>query len=474
MGEYNRKTKIICTIGPASEDEKVIRELIVAGMDVARINMSHGCVSEHVDRIRLIQKIREQLNKPVAILLDTRGPEVRISLAENGDYLVKEDQEFNFYMDDRFGNGEGVGISYKKLNQFVKKGATILVDDGKISFRVEKVSKHKITTIALNTGMIGSRKSLNVPGVDLHMDFLEDLDKEGLNEYVKEGIEFVAASFARTLNDIKILRTYLDSIGGSEVEIIAKIESAQGVDNAVDILKGCAGLMVARGDLGVELPYYKIPIIQKDLIHECYNAGKVVITATQMLESMINNPRPTRAEISDVANAIFDGSSAIMLSGETAMGKYPVETLKTMVKVTIATENSINYSKRFMKYHLDLGDSSRSVIASAAVAAAMQINAKAIIATSRSGKTAEIISAYHPYCPIIAPVVVHPKFYKLAMFWNIIPLKASEVASTDEMFENSVKLALEKGLIEIGDKIILTGGSQTGDLATDMLKIRNL
>ena len=333
-----RKTKIICTLGPASETEEVIRELILSGMDVARINFSHGEHSEHKKKVEIIKKLREELGTHTALLLDTKGPEVRLKKFKDGRATLKTGDSFSLYLNDREGDEKGVSITYTGLWHDVTVGSRILVDDGLIELRVESATENEIKTVVLNGGTLSNNKGINVPGIKLSMPFLSEKDKADLAFGVREGFDFIAASFTQSAEDIRMMRDELEKHGGEDIRIIAKIENTAGVENVDEILNEADGIMVARGDLGAEVPMENIPILQKQLISKCYNAGKQVITATQMLESMTQNPRPTRAEITDVANAIYDGTSATMLSGETAMGKYPVEAVKRMAKIAVRTE----------------------------------------------------------------------------------------------------------------------------------------
>ncbi|HHU55618.1 MAG TPA: pyruvate kinase [Acholeplasmataceae bacterium] len=468
-----RKTKIICTIGPAVESEETLRELMLSGMDCARLNFSHGDHDEHLIRINRIKALREELHLPIPILLDTKGPEIRIGTFENGSVEIEKGQTFTFDSSfDGLGNNEIVSISYPICTN-VDIGTTILVDDGKLSFVVVEISESKVITNALNSGTISNRKSVNIPNVALDIPYLSAKDRSDILFGIENQIDFIAASFVRDAKDVLELREFLDNNGGSFIKIISKIENKQGIDNLDEIIKISDGIMIARGDMGVEVPFKDLPAIQKDIIKKCYRAGKYVITATQMLDSMTNNPRPTRAEVSDVANAIYDGTTIIMLSGETAMGKYPIRSVKTMAEIAESTENDINYIKKFDKNHLDLGPKVMSAIANAACISAHQLNAKAIIAVTRKGVTAQSISNYRPLTPIIAVTPNECVYRQLNLSWNVLPILDENQFTTDDEFdfESAIKKAIDNNQLNKDDMVIMAAGVKKSDLQTGILKI---
>ena len=398
-----RKTKIVCTIGPATDDENIMRELMLAGMNVARVNCSHGDYETHEKRFRVIERLRKELDLPVATLLDTKGPEIRLGkFVDDKPVEIHDGDTYTLTTEDVLCDDKVGSISFKKLPRDVSMGTRILINDGVIELLAEKVTTNEIVCRVVHGGILSNNKGINVPGVKLSMPYLSERDMDDLEFGSKMGFDFIAASFVRTAADIKYLRKFTQSLGWFDVRIIAKIENTDGVENIDEILEAADGIMVARGDMGVEIPFEQIPAIQKSLIKKGYNAGKQVITATQMLESMITNPRPTRAEITDVANALYDGTSAIMLSGETAAGAYPVEAVKTMALIAETTENNINYKARFSSRSSEQNGSVAEAIAHATVTTAHDLNAKAIITVSLGGQTARLISKYRPSCPIIS------------------------------------------------------------------------
>ncbi|MBO5104384.1 MAG: pyruvate kinase, partial [Ruminococcus sp.] len=417
-----RKTKIVCTIGPATDDKNIMRELMLAGMNVARFNFSHGEYETHEKRFRMIEELRKELDLPVATLLDTKGPEIRLGKfvddkpveIHDGDVYVLTTEDI--LCDDKRGS-----ISFKKLPRDVSIGTRILINDGVIELLAENVTQNEITCRIIHGGTLSNNKGINVPGVKLSMPYLSDSDMNDLEFGAKMGFDFIAASFVRTAADINYLRKFTHSLGWFDVRIIAKIENTDGVENIDEILEAADGIMVARGDMGVEIPFERIPAIQKELIHKGYNAGKQVITATQMLESMITNPRPTRAEITDVANAIYDGTSAIMLSGETAAGAYPVEVVKTMALIAETTENNIDYKGEFSARRTEPNGNIAEAIAHATVTTAHDLNARAIITVSLCGQTARLISKYRPLCPIICCTTSEIAQRQMNMSWGVKP-----------------------------------------------------
>ncbi len=471
-----RKTKIVCTIGPATDDKNIMRELMLAGMNVARFNFSHGEYETHEKRFRMIEELRKELDLPVATLLDTKGPEIRLGKfvddkpveIHDGDVYVLTTEDI--LCDDKRGS-----ISFKKLPRDVSIGTRILINDGVIELLAENVTQNEITCRIIHGGTLSNNKGINVPGVKLSMPYLSDSDMNDLEFGAKMGFDFIAASFVRTAADINYLRKFTHSLGWFDVRIIAKIENTDGVENIDEILEAADGIMVARGDMGVEIPFERIPAIQKELIHKGYNAGKQVITATQMLESMITNPRPTRAEITDVANAIYDGTSAIMLSGETAAGAYPVEVVKTMALIAETTENNIDYKGEFSARRTEPNGNIAEAIAHATVTTAHDLNARAIITVSLCGQTARLISKYRPLCPIICCTTSEIAQRQMNMSWGVKPLIIGEKHSTDELFSAAVEAAESNGLVQDGDIVTITAGVPIGvSGSTNMLKVAKI
>ena len=469
-----RKTKIICTMGPACRDERTIESLIKNGMNVARLNFSHGTHEYHKETIEMLKEVRKRLGVPLSIMLDTKGPEIRLKDFENGEAVLKEGDSFTLTANDCMGNENIASMSYKDLPLQLKPGNRLLIDDGNISLTVEKCTDTDIVCKVINGGKVSNHKGINVPNVHLELEYLSEQDKSDILFGIENDVDYIAASFVRRKQDVLDLRKLLDDNGGSEIKIIAKIENTEGVKNMDDIIETADGVMVARGDLGVEIPFKMLPAVQKDMISKCFLQGKIVVTATQMLDSMQQNPRPTRAEVSDVANAIYDRTTCIMLSGESAAGKYPVEAVSAMSEIALCTEENINYPRRFEQYNLNLGDGILSSICNSAVAASYQIGAKAIICVTIKGVTAQMLSAYRPECPIIA-VTVDPKAYQqLGLGWNVYPVKAEMKSSTDELFLYAAQKASETGLVQKGDKVIIIGGSIIGCGITDTMKIHTM
>lgn len=464
-----RKTKIICTLGPSTDSDERMEELILAGMDVARFNFSHQTYPEHTARFERLVRIREKLGVPVAALLDTKGPEVRLGLLEGGKAELLAGDMFTLTTRDLIGNREIASISFKDLPKDVKPGDRILIDDGLIELILLENDGENLVCQVVNGGRISDRKGINVPNVSLSMPFLSDKDREDILFGIRTGFDFVAASFTRTADDIRQIRRLLDQNGGSHIKIIAKIENAEGVDNIDEIIQVSDGIMVARGDMGVEIPYENIPVLQKRLITKGYNAGKQVITATQMLDSMMKNPRPTRAEITDVANAIYDGTSAIMLSGETAAGAYPIESVKVMATIAERTESDINYEKRFRVRESAAGTDVTNAISHATVTTALDLNAKCIITVTKYGKTAKMISKYRPVCPIIACSPHEFTVRQLNLSWGVTPILVEEKTSTDALFAAAYDAAEQNGLVEKGDLVVTTAGVPLGISGTTNL-----
>ncbi len=468
-----RKTKIICTIGPVSESEPMMRKMIENGMNVMRLNFSHADHQEHKGRIDLLKKLRKEYNTYVSILLDTKGPEIRIKSFKDGSVSLKEGDTFRLCTYDCEGDSEKVSVTFEKLTEDVKEGTKILLDDGLVEMDVVSVEDGCVVCNVINGGELKSNKSVNVPGIDLKMDYVSEKDESDILFGIKNDIDYVAASFCRSADDVHAIRKILEKNGGKEIQIIAKIENARGVDNIEEILKVSDGIMVARGDMGVEMDIVDLPRIQKLLIKKAYSAGKKVITATQMLDSMIHNPRPTRAEATDVANAVYDGTSAIMLSGETAVGKYPLESLITMSKIAIKTEENIRYANRFNNRLPEVSTSVTSAISQATCSTAHSLGASAVIAFTQSGRTARMVSSFRPAVPIIACSPNEKTCNQLAMSWGIHPIMAEKQESTDKMFSHAVELAESTGIVGHGDVVVITAGAPIGvSGTTNMLEVQ--
>ncbi len=467
-----RKTKIVCTMGPSTDDDQVLRELMLSGMNVARLNFSHGNHEYHLNNMNRIRRISGELGKPVAIMLDTRGPEIRLELFENHKVELKKGQTFTLCMESISGNAERASITYKALPGDVREGTTILIDDGLVSMTVRSVTPEEIVCVVNNDGVVSDRKGINVPDVDLSMPYLSQKDREDIAFGVRNGIDFVAASFARTAEDILEVRRLFSQEGRSNVNIIAKIENMQGVQNIDEILRVSDGIMVARGDLGVEIPLEQVPVIQKMLIRKAYSSGKPVITATQMLDSMMKNPRPTRAESTDVANAIYDGTSAIMLSGETAAGAYPIEAVRTMARIALSAESDINYGKRFKEREEEGTPDVTNAISHATCTSAHDLGAAAIITVTKSGRTAKMISKYRPDCPIICCTTDETVCRQLSLSWGVTPLMIGEAENTDDLFELAVQAGEDAGLLHDGELVVMTAGVPLGiSGTTNLMKV---
>jgi pyruvate kinase len=468
-----RKTKIICTIGPKSENPEVLSKLIEAGMNASRHNFSHGDHEEHGKRIGLVKELRAKYNKPIAIILDTKGPEIRTGKFEGGNVELKEGAPFTVVCgEDIIGNETTCSVSYEGLYKDVKIGDSILIADGLVGLEVKAVEGKKISCTVKNSGALGNNKNVNVPGVITTLPAVTEKDMDDLKFGIEEGVDIVAASFIRKAADVLAIRKFLVENGGSDVLIFSKIENHEGVNNINEIIKFSDGIMVARGDLGVEIPTEDVPVVQKMIIEKCNEAGKPVITATQMLDSMIKNPRPTRAEASDVANAIFDGTDAIMLSGETANGKYPVETVATMARIAERAEQSIKYEEKLKKRRRNHIPNVPNTISLATCNTAMDLKAAAIITATQSGHTAKMISTYRPECPIIAVTPYEGVARKLALNWGVFPIVANKMESTDELIDVSVNIALETGYITKGDLVVIAAGIPVNYAGTtNMMKV---
>ncbi len=468
-----RKTKIICTLGPASDTEDVIREMILAGMDVARINFSHGEYEGHRHKADIVKKLRAETGRHTALLLDTKGPEIRIKKFKNGRITLTAGQVFTLYLHDTEGDESGVSVTYGDLYRDIAAGGRILIDDGLIELRVDSFDSDAVKCTVVNGGIISDRKGVNIPGVRLSIPFLSGRDKEDLAFGVLEDFDFVAASFTQSAANIKEIRRELENLGCENMRIIAKIENAAGVSNIEEILDASDGIMVARGDMGVEIRLEEIPVIQKQLITRCYNQGKQVITATQMLESMTRQPRPTRAEVTDVANAIYDGTSAIMLSGETAAGLYPVEAVKTMARIAERTEKDINYAKRFSEIRTGDFSNVTTAISHATCTTANDLKASSIITVTKSGRTARMLSRYRPETPIVGCSPDCKTCRHLNMSWGVTPLLIDVKENTDELLQHAIDRVYEQKLIQYGDIVVITGGFPLGiSGTTNMLKVQ--
>lgn len=468
-----RKTKIVCTLGPATDNEEVLRKLMEAGMNVARLNFSHGTHEEQKRRMDMVKKLRTELGKPVAILLDTKGPEIRTRDFEGGKVEVKAGEFFTLTTRELVGDSTITSITYKDLYKDVEVGTHILIDDGLIELVVEAINDEDILCVVQTGGFISNHKGINVPDVHLNMPYLSEVDRSDILFGIEQEVDFVAASFVRSARDVLEIRELLDENGGKDINIISKIENSEGVNHIDDIIYVSDGIMVARGDMGVEIPGEEVPIVQKMIIRKVYNAGKQVITATQMLDSMIKNPRPTRAETTDVANAIYDGTSAIMLSGETAAGQYPVEAVETMVRIAERTEKDINYRRQFFLYDRKANQNVTDAVCHAACTTAIDLNAAAIVIVTKSGRSARNISKYRPICNIIAGTTSDRACRQLNMSWGVTPIHLEEKKEIFELFDHAVLAGKEKGLLETGDTVVVGAGVPLGVSGnTNMLKVQ--
>ncbi|MCB2295143.1 pyruvate kinase [Clostridium algoriphilum] len=470
-----RMTKIICTLGPAVDDDNLLEQLILGGMDVARLNFSHGTHAEQKLRVDRVKEIREKLNVPVPLLLDTKGPEIRLGKFKKGEVTLKENNAFVLVNENILGTDEKSTISHKELYKDVKVGTTILINDGLVAIKVQKVIGKDIHCIILNGGTVSNNKGVNIPETDTHLPAITNQDIEDIKFAIENGFDFIACSFVRKASNVIEVREILNKYGGQDLRIISKIENREGVSNFDEILKVSDGIMVARGDLGVEIPTEEVPIVQKMIIKKCYENGKPVITATQMLDSMIKNPRPTRAESSDVANAVYDGTSAIMLSGESAMGKYPIESVKTMVRIAQMADESIDYGSKLTAIQFDTMENITNAISYATCTIALQLKAVAIISATQSGQTARMISRFRASCPIIA-TTSNPRVQRqLSISWGVIPLLVGAATNVEEMFEIGVKKALDIKLVKQGDIIVITAGGPVGIAGTtNLLKVQTV
>lgn len=466
-----KRTKIVCTLGPASQSEEVLRELILNGLNVCRFNFSHGSHEEHKGRIDMVKKVREELNRPIAILLDTKGPEIRTGNFADPEVLLEEESEFTITMDEVVGTKEICTVSYKGLADDVKEGDTILIDDGLVGLRVKSVENGNIKCIVENSGIVKNHKGVNVPGVKINLPAITPKDVSDIEFGIREGIDMIAASFVRKASDVLAIREILEKNNAGDVLILSKIENQEGVENIDEILQVSDGIMVARGDLGVEIPTEEIPIVQKMIIKKCNELAKPVITATQMLDSMIRNPRPTRAEVTDVANAIYDGTDAIMLSGETAAGKYPVEAVKVMASIAKRIEQTLDYD-RMLKEKGSNNVTVTDAISHATCTTAVDLNASAIITSTSSGYTAKMVSKFRPQAPIIAATSNEAVMRRLALTWGVCPIKSALAGNTDEVIEKSIEASIESGYVKNGELVVITAGVPVGvSGTTNLIKV---
>lgn len=469
-----RKTKIVATLGPATDNDEILRSLFEQGLNVARFNMSHGNHDQHRERFEKVKKLREELKLPVATLLDTKGPEIRTGLFD-GVVTLTEGEKFTLTTRELIGNSGICSITYKHLPQDIKPGQRILIADGLIELRVDEIIDTEIICTIIDGGEVSSNKGINCPDVHLSMPYISDRDRVDIRFGKETGFDYIAASFVRSAEDIKLLRKELETVGWDDVRVIAKIENAEGVENIDEIIALSDGIMIARGDMGVEIEMQEIPVIQKRLIKKAAGAGRQVITATQMLESMVKNPRPTRAEATDVANAIYDGTSAIMLSGETAAGKYPVEALRTMAIIAERTEADIHYENRFRNFVDTNCRDITTAISHATVTTAYDLKAKSIITVTKSGYTVRMVSRFRPACGIVGCTPSEKVYNQLSLSWGVQPLLVEEVTSTDELFATAAGAALENRLLEKGDVAVITAGVPIGiSGSTNLLKVQTI
>ena len=467
-----RKTKIVCTLGPATNDTEIIKEVVEAGMNVARMNFSHGNHEEHKQRIDMVKKAEKETGKTVGLMLDTKGPEIRTGEMKGDKIQLEADSELVISKEDVEGTTDKISVSYKDLADDMEVGNKILIDDGLIELEVTEIDGDDLVTKVVNGGELGSRKGVNLPGVKVSLPALTEKDISDIRFGAEQGMHFIAASFVRKADDVIEIRKILEESGDESIFIIAKIENQEGVENLDSILEVADGIMVARGDLGVEIPAEKVPIVQKMMIKKCNEASKPVITATQMLDSMIRNPRPTRAEASDVANAIYDGTDATMLSGESAAGKYPVESVKTMAQIAKEVENSESYKEKFAGKYEFAADSVTAAISLATCQTSEELGAEAIITSTGSGLTARTVSKYRPQTPIIAVTPNKRVLHQMAMTWGVSPLLAARSSTTDEMMDNAISTAVDHNLIEEGDLVTITAGTPVGiSGTTNLIKI---
>lgn len=468
-----RKTKIICTMGPATDNIEVLRAMARAGMNVARFNFSHGSHEEHKQRMDRVKAVREEYNLPIALLLDTKGPEIRTGDMQDGKIFLKKGEQIRLTPRTCLGTPSKISITYPDLYQDVQAGTSILIDDGLIELRVEQTQEQDILCRVLNDGAVSNHKGINVPDVHLSIPYLSDKDKSDIQFGIEQGVDFIAASFVRTADDVQQLRMLLDKNGGAHINIIAKIENQQGVENIDGIVSLADGVMIARGDMGVEIPAEDVPPIQKMLIKKVASAGKQVITATQMLDSMMKNPRPTRAEVTDVANAIYDGTGAIMLSGETAAGLYPVEAVTMMARIAERTENDIDYRKRFFVRTRKANPDITDAICHATCTTAYDLNARDIVTVTKSGRSARMVARYRPSCGIIGCTPTKKVWYQLNLAWGVTPVLLSETNDVFDLFDSALETAKNQGLMQSGDLAVITSGVPIGvSGTTNMIRVQ--
>lgn len=469
------KTKIICTLGPACDETETMRELLRNGMSAARMNFSHGTHEEHLERLTKFKALRDELGLHTALLLDTKGPEIRIGTFGQKRVELLPGQQFTLSTRETPGDSTRVWVSYDALPGDVMAGQSILIDDGLVELRVLETKETEIVCAVVNGGELSDRKSVNIPGAKINLPAITAQDEQDILFAIEHEFDYIAISFVRKASDVLDVRSVLEHNHGNRIKLISKIENREGIDNIDEILRVSDGIMIARGDLGVEIPFEEIPALQKLLIKKTYKSGKPVITATQMLDSMIRNPRPTRAEATDVANAIYDGTSAIMLSGETASGKHPAEALRTMVKIAEATEQSIHYWNRFVSDSFDMPPTVTNAISYACCSSAMNLGARAILTVTKSGKTARMLSRFRPNCPIIAATTDEVTLRQLMLSWGVEPTSVKEVLSTDDLFRVAVDGALREGMVARGDLVVITAGVPVGiSGTTNILKIETV
>lgn len=467
-----RKTKIICTLGPATDDKEVLRELCLGGMNVARMNFSHGDHDSHLARLNMLQELREELGLPIAAMCDTKGPEIRTGLFAGGSAELHAGDTFTLYSQERMGDATGCSTTYPNLANVVQPGSKICIDDGLIELVVHEIQGQDVVCTVNNGGEVRDRKGVNLPGTPVDLPFLSKKDRSDILFAVENGFDFIAASFTRSAQDILDIRALLSQIGANNMEIIAKIENQQGIDNIDEIIAVADGVMVARGDLGVEVPSYQVPLLQKEIVSKCRQSGKNVIIATQMLDSMIRNPRPTRAEVNDVAQAVFDGASAIMLSGETASGKYPLEALRNMAEIATHVEESIDYWKAFRELEFRHSRNVGAAISRACCTTAMELEAKAIVTVTQRGITAKAVARFQPGCPVLALTVDEKTRRLLALVWGVETALVPVVDSTDKLLNLARSMAWDLGYVEEEDLAVVTAGIPVGiSGSTNLIKV---
>lgn len=470
-----RKTKIICTLGPATDSEEILERLIQEGMDIARLNFSHGTHEDQKKRLRALRLYRERYGKPVAALLDTKGPEIRVKNFKDGKVMLHAGERFTLTGREVEGDETMVSITYPELIEDISVGERILIDDGLIEMQVQEIDGPDIHCLVKNDGVVSNHKGINVPDIHLSMPYISEKDREDILFGIQEDVDYIAASFVRTAEDVNQIRQLLAENGGEQIKLMSKIENREGVDHIDEIIEASDAIMIARGDMGVEIPTEEVPVIQKMIIRKVYEAGKQVITATQMLDSMMQHPRPTRAETTDVANAIYDGTSAIMLSGETAAGLYPVESLQMMVRIANRTEEDIDYRKRFFSRNRKANPDVTDAICHATCTTAHDINARAIITVTKSGRSARMISKYRPGCDIIGCAITDKVYRQLNLSWGVTPVLLQEKKDVFELFEHGICVSKRMGLVHSGDTVVFTSGVPIGiSGTTNMIKVQTV